>query len=98
MRSKLVKMQAAVVLGCVLVMGTACGDKANQKTGSAADQEIEIAEVAVPKSAVPQMNYVKVPTNPGVTVYNNDKAAIDASNINQGYVSVKYIGGHHLYV
>ena len=89
MKSKWVKMQAAVLLGC--------GAKANQPSGDASDQEIEIAEEAVPKSAVPQTTtYVKVPTNPGVTVYTNDKAAIDASNSNQGYVSVKYTGGSNV--
>ncbi len=29
----------------------------------------------------------------GVTVYSNSKASIDASNINEGYISVKYTGG-----
>ena len=96
MKSKFIKMQAAVVLGCVLVMGTGCGTKTDQTTGNAADQEIEIAEAAVPKGAVPPTTYVKVASNPGVTVYSNDKAAIDASNSNQGYVSVKYTGGSNV--
>lgn len=96
MKSKFIKMQAAVVLGCVLVMGTGCGTKTDQTIGNAADQEIEIAEAAVPKSAVPPTTYVKVASNPGVTVYSNDKAAIDASNSNQGYVSVKYTGGSNV--
>ena len=61
MKSKLVKIQAAALLGCVLVMGTGCGAKADQPTGEASNQEIEIAEEAVPKSAVPQTTYVKVP-------------------------------------
>ena len=47
----------------------------------------------VPLAQVPQNSFVKVPTNPGVTVYANKKASVDASNANQGYVSVKYIGG-----
>ncbi|MCQ4864332.1 transglutaminase-like domain-containing protein [Pseudoflavonifractor phocaeensis] len=35
----------------------------------------------------------KVPAQSGVTVYQNAKAAVDASNLADGYVSVKYTGG-----
>ena len=35
----------------------------------------------------------KVPPQSGVTVYQNAKAAVDASNLADGYVSVKYTGG-----
>ncbi len=35
----------------------------------------------------------KAPAQSGVTVYQNAKAAVDASNLADGYVSVKYTGG-----
>ncbi|NCB64243.1 MAG: transglutaminase domain-containing protein [Clostridia bacterium] len=36
---------------------------------------------------------VKVPVQSGVTVFSNAKAAVDASNLAEGFVSVKYTGG-----
>ncbi|MCI2106467.1 MAG: transglutaminase-like domain-containing protein [Intestinimonas sp.] len=36
---------------------------------------------------------VKQPVQTGVTVYANDKATVDASNLAEGYVMVKYTGG-----
>lgn len=36
---------------------------------------------------------MKLPTAPGTSVLSNDKAAIDASNLAEGYVSVKYTAG-----
>lgn len=36
---------------------------------------------------------VKSPMASGVTVYSNEKAAVDASNLSEGYVMVKYTGG-----
>lgn len=35
----------------------------------------------------------KVTLKTGVTVYSNDKASIDASNLAEGFVSIKYTGG-----
>ena len=40
-------------------------------------------------AAIPQRS----PPQSGVTVYQNAKAAVDASNLADGYVSVKYTGG-----
>lgn len=41
------------------------------------------------ESSVPQRTQIKT----GVTVYSNDKAAVDASNLSEGYLLVKYTGG-----
>lgn len=95
MKPSLIRLQAVVLLGCVLLTGTGCGNKSAQQSDTSG-VIAEISDEAVPKSAVPKVSYVKVPSNPGVTVYSNAKAAIDASNLTQGYVSVKYIGGSNV--
>ncbi|MEY8339045.1 transglutaminase-like domain-containing protein [Lachnospiraceae bacterium 62-35] len=43
------------------------------------------------KTRIPIMSSL-VPTAPGTTTYGNDKVTIDASNISQGYVMIKYNG------
>ena len=36
---------------------------------------------------------VKAEPKPGITVYQNAKASVDASNLSEGYVMVRYTGG-----
>lgn len=68
---------AAALLALVLVLGAA------GSVLGAADAK------ASPPSALP----TKAEPKTGVTVYANDKASIDASNLAEGYVMVKYTGG-----
>jgi len=45
------------------------------------------------KADKPSSVPVKQATQTGVTVYQNEKASVDASNLSEGYVMVKYTGG-----
>lgn len=38
----------------------------------------------------------KAETKTGVTVFSNDKASVDASNLSEGYIMVKYTGGKNV--
>lgn len=40
----------------------------------------------------PAGSYVRTPIASGVTVYSNDKAILDASNVSEGYIMIKYTG------
>ena len=51
------------------------------------------SQTAVAGSVRPSDLPVKASPVTGVTVYSNDKAVIDASNLAEGYVLVKYTGG-----
>lgn len=82
MKAKWKKIQAVALIGCVLTFGVAPG---SEVALAEASPEIQLDEVKIPLANMPQA--------PGTTVYANDKAAIDASNITQGYISVKYTGG-----
>ena len=78
---------------CMVLSLMACS---SQEQGESSSQEsssiVEIQPEDVPKNQVPPTSFVKVPTNPGTTVYSNDSASIDASNTSEGYISVKYTG------
>lgn len=49
--------------------------------------------VASPMTLTAQAANVRVPTASGTTTYENGKVLVDASNISQGYVMVRYSGG-----
>ena len=68
---------AAALLALVLVLGAA---------GS-------VLGAADAKASPPSVLPAKAEPKTGVTVYANDKASIDASNLAEGYVMVKYTGG-----
>ena len=68
---------AAALLALVLVLGAA---------GS-------VLGAADAKASPPSVLPTKAEPKTGVTVYANDKASIDASNLAEGYVMVKYTGG-----
>lgn len=93
MKTHFYKTTAAVLAVSMLLSLTAC-QSAPQEVESQGDSSalVEIEQEAVPKDKIPQVSYVKVPTNPGITVYSNSSASIDASNASEGYVSVKYTG------
>ena len=49
--------------------------------------------LASPVTLTAQAANVRVPTASGTTTYENGKVVVDASNISQGYVMVRYSGG-----
>ena len=59
---------------------------------AAAAQTAVIEDTQVPLYNKPAGSYVRTPIASGVTVYKNDKATLDASNLSEGYVMVKYTG------
>lgn len=91
MNRHLKKTMASLLAISMLLSFAACqsAPKAEQQDSPVL---VEIDPEAVPKDKVPQTSYIKVPTNPGTTVYSNSSASIDASNTSEGYVSVKYTG------
>ena len=61
---------------------------------SAVSVEVDTAaETAVVANSAPAIPTVLMPVASGTTVYSNSKAAIDASNYQDGYVMIKYTGG-----
>lgn len=54
---------------------------------------VTIDDEPVPLYAKPSGSNVRVPTASGTVTYGNGRATIDASNISQGYVMIKYTGG-----
>ena len=74
---------AAIVIGANGLLGT---------FPAGAAQTAVIEDGRVPLYSKPAGSYVRTPIASGVTVYKNDKATLDASNISEGYVMVKYTG------
>ena len=65
----------------------------NQANDSAVDQDVVTLDFEeVPLYNKPQQSSVLAPTMPGTVVYNATGLIIDASNISQGYVAIKYTG------
>ena len=68
--------------------------EAAAETGDASGEELtEIGEGEGPLYSKPETSHVRVPAASGTKTYGNGRATVDASNINQGYVMVKYTGG-----
>ncbi len=78
MKQPLRRRGASLLLGLCLLAGAALPVGAARKDGTSARA-----------SELP----VLLPTQSGVTVHANTKASVDASNLNEGYVMVKYTGG-----
>jgi len=55
------------------------------------DDFIDLTDEMVPLTAAPAMFTVSMPTASGTSVSKNEKAAIDYSNIKDGYVMVRYL-------
>lgn len=90
MRRKIRTVGAAVFL-TAFAMGCA-----GSATALAAQQNqspvITIEDGQVPLYSKPAGSHVRRPEASGTVAYGNDRATIDASNISQGYVMVKYTG------
>ncbi|MGN0372618.1 MAG: transglutaminase family protein [Enterocloster sp.] len=54
--------------------------------------EAEIPDQKVPLYVKPAGSYVRTPIASGATTYKNEKAVLDASNVSEGYIMVKYTG------
>jgi hypothetical protein len=67
----------------------ASGTSAAAKVGTVTST---VANSAATLPTIPTSTGVRTPTASGTTVYQNTYAAIDASNLSQGYVMVKYKG------
>lgn len=83
-----VRLTAFFAAACV-----AAGGGFSPAVLAASDQtEAEIDDSQVPLYSKPAVSDVRTPAASGVTVYKNDKAVLDASNVSEGYVMVKYTG------
>lgn len=55
-----------------------------------------VSSIQVPVTALaytkPAGSHVLTPIASGVTTYSNEKATLDASNVSEGYIRVKYTG------
>ena len=65
-----------------------------QSDSTAETKEIlaKIDDNMVSLDSGPQKNLVRVPTASGTVTYGNDMVSVDASNVENGYVMVKYMG------
>ncbi len=94
-------LQAALVI--CLTLGTGIGYPSQVLAGDGGmiaeenkfvveDHEV-IEETEIPLYAKPETGHVRTPHASGTVTYGNGKVTVDASNISQGYVMVKYSGG-----
>ena len=78
MKSSILKRVGTLVLALALLCAAAL-------VVGAAGQDAKATKAAtLPQKAAPKT---------GVTVYANQKASVDASNLSEGYIMVKYTGG-----
>ena len=63
---------------------------------AAAAAFIAVSSIQAPATALaytkPAGSHVLTPIASGVTAYSNEKATLDASNVSEGYIMVKYTG------
>ena len=83
-----VKLTAFLAAACVAAGGIS-SPAALAQAGKAA---VEIDDAQVPLYSKPAGSYVRTPIASGTTTYKNEKATLDASNVSEGYIMVKYTG------
>lgn len=81
-------IQTLFVVSVAAVIGMACPSEA-----MAGDDTMTIEETRIPLYAKPENGHVRMPQASGTVTYGNGRVMVDASNISQGYVMVKYSGG-----
>ena len=59
-----------------------------------AAQPIVIEDQAVPLYSKPAGSYVRTPIASGTVTYENNLALLDASNMGEGYIMLKYLGSN----
>jgi len=82
------KLTAAVTAGMI----AAGGFPATAAWALTGRDTVEIEDARVPLYNKPAGSYVRTPIASGVTTYKNEKATLDASNVSEGYIMVKYTG------
>lgn len=67
---------------------------AANRTGGNTDWKavVSIQDEAVPLDLEPAGSYVRIPQAPGTVTYGNASILVDASNMNHGYVMIRYSG------
>ena len=83
-----VKLTAFLAAACVAAGGIS-SPAALAQSGKAA---VEIDDAQVPLYSKQAGSYVRTPIASGTTTYKNEKATLDASNVSEGYIMVKYTG------
>ncbi|WP_312647965.1 transglutaminase domain-containing protein [Aminipila sp.] len=88
MKKKIITLSLIGVL-CIAPIMAGCGQTSNGNAQNASE-EVVIADEQVPLAN----SGVKVlePSAPGTTTYKGNGVIVDASNINQGYIMIKYSG------
>ncbi len=81
-------LKTLLVLSVAIGLGIACPSET-----MAGDGAMIIEENQTPLYAKPENGHVRVPQASGTVIYDNGRVTVDASNIGQGYVMVKYCGG-----
>ena len=87
-RKPVMKLMAAVTAGMI----AAGGFPATAAWALTGRDTVEIEDARVPLYNKPAGSYVRTPIASGVTTYKNEKATLDASNVSEGYIMVKYTG------
>ena len=87
-RKPVMKLTAAVTAGMI----AAGGFPATAAWALTGRDTVEIEDARVPLYNKPAGSYVRTPIASGVTTYKNEKATLDASNVSEGYIMVKYTG------
>ena len=82
----------------VIVAGAAIEDEDAVESVDEVNAALEaetvcIEDAEVPLYDKPAAGHVRTPQASGIVTYGNSRVTIDASNIGQGYVMVKYNGG-----
>lgn len=93
MKSKQMRITTCMLCG-MLVTGLLSGISLQDRSLQMAYSATTIEDEAVPLYSKPATSKVLAPVASGSTTYGNDKVIIDASNISQGYVMVKYTGSN----
>ena len=88
-RKPVIKLTAAVAAAAI-VSGSL--PAAAAWAGSGRDAVV-IEDTQVPLYNKPAGSYVRTPIASGVTTYKNEKATLDASNVSEGYIMVKFNHG-----
>lgn len=89
MKKSTILQSAAAAAAAVLICGAAA-----PATADAAQAGVIIADEAAPLYSKPAGSLVRTPVASGVTVSENNRVKLDASNISEGYIMVKYLGSN----
>lgn len=84
--------KAAVRIGAFLAVSACITAGSGSKELTYAKETVEINDSQTPLYSKPETSYVRTPIASGVVTYKNEKATLDASNVSEGYIMVKYTG------